>query len=143
MIDEFSGLFTVMEGIGKLAHTQEHRAAPNTSLEKGGSMSRLAMRLFGKLYVVIVRKWRIGVSMVGGLALGLSALAGMLQSFQSSHPLDARIEIHRQTLYKRVQRVRDALQTTERASMDRTEEFQVAQWYNWGNWQNGWNKYRS
>ncbi len=102
-------------------------------------MSRQAMNLFRKLCEVFALRRLAITSIVGGLALGLLALAGMLQS---PRPPDAPTEIQRKELHSRVQRVRDALHTAEGAPADHVIGSRLAQWYNWGNWSNGWNKYK-
>jgi hypothetical protein len=104
----------------------------------GETMSPLARRLFRKLRELIAPRGLVIASVVGGLALGLSTLSGMLQN---PRPLDTRAEIQRTMLHNRVQRVRDALQTAEEAPVDRTISSRLAQWYNWGNWPNGWYNY--
>jgi hypothetical protein len=108
-------------------------------------MSHLLMTLFGKLRKVMAQRWLGVTSVVGGLALGLSALGGM---FQSPHPSDTHVEIQRKALHDRVQWVRDALQTDEGAPVDRVVRSRLAQWYNWTDgwnnwrkWSNGWNNY--
>jgi hypothetical protein len=102
-------------------------------------MSRQAMGLFRKLCEVIARRRVAIMSVIGGLALGLSALTSLLQS---PRPPEAPIEIQRKELHGRVQRVRDALHTVEGTPVDRVVGSRLAQWYNWGNWSNGWNKYK-
>ena len=97
---------------------------------KGAAMSCQAKSLFRKLGQVITPRRLALTSVIGGLAVGLSALVSMLPSV---HPLDASIEIRRTELHNRVQRVRDALHTAEGAPMDRGISGRLAQWYNWGN----------
>jgi hypothetical protein len=92
-------------------------------------MSRQTISLFRKLCEGIARRRHALTSIIGGIALGLSALAGMLQS---SRPPDAQIEIQRKELHGRVQRVRDALHTAEAAPVDRVIGSRLAQWFNWG-----------
>jgi hypothetical protein len=96
------------------------------------------MRLFRKLCEIIAWRRLAVATIVGGLALGLSVLAGVLQGTRAP---DGRVEIQRKVLHDRVQRVRDALQTTEGAPVDRVVGSRLAQWYNWGNWPNGWKNY--
>jgi hypothetical protein len=106
-------------------------------------MSRQALSLFRKLCEVIALRRPAVTSIIGGLALGLSALAGMLQS---PRPLDTHIEIQRKELHGRVQRVRNALHTTEGTLLDGVRSSHLVQWYNWGKGpkkpDEPWNKYR-
>jgi len=75
------------------------------------------------------------MGILGGLAF---SLVGM---FQSASLPDTQVEIQRKALHDRVQKVRDALQTTQDVPADLGVRSRLAQWYNWNNWPNGWSNY--
>jgi hypothetical protein len=106
-------------------------------------MSHRILGGFGTLRKLIARRWLVMVSVVGGLALGLSALVGMLQSALPPH---RPAEIQRHVLHDRVQRVREALHMADGVPGDHVASSRLAQWYNWGNsWSKTygpWDKYR-
>ena len=90
-------------------------------------MSHCILGGFGTLRKFVARRWAVTVGVMGGRALGLTALAGMLQSIIPLHrPVE--IPTYSHVLHDRVQRVREALHTADEAPVDRVIGSRLAHW---------------
>lgn len=70
----------------------------------------------------------------------LLALIGVAGALGASNPVEARVELARQTLEARVLAVRAVIQEASDADATKIPDTRVAQWMNWGNW-NNWNNW--